>query len=182
MAVESYNFQEFLPYLVGFFPVTSENGGNDTELWLSDGRKICVTKKTKSVLNDLAKFFAKDISLVKRQAGYVLGYKRELPLLLTADLVLIPVKVRQATFKDQGTLGYCIFQGVETVQPLKEGGFKSALIFKNKQVVYTLNTVYKVRQKLSEARELLSYESRRLKMLQNRELQMCADAVHEYLG
>jgi hypothetical protein len=179
LTVETYNIQEYLPHLLGFFPVTTEQGGNDTELWLRDGRKICVPKKTKTVLKDLAQVFAKDLSLVKRQAGQVLGYKRELPLLLTLDLVLIPVKVREASFKDQGTVGYCFYRGVETVQPLKEGRFKSALIFKNEQVLFTLNTVQKLRQKLSEARELLNYESRRLEWLQFKAISQCAEITLE---
>lgn len=178
--MEPYNLQEYLPNLLGFFPVTTENGGNDTELWLSDGSKICVPRKTKTVLSDLAKVFAKDICLVKRQAGQVLGYKRDLPLLLTADLVLVPLKVREAEFKDQGTVGYCIYQGVDTVQPLKEGTYRSALVFKNSEVLFTLNTVSKVRQKLSEARELLSYENRRLSLLKNRSLELCAETVSKY--
>lgn len=178
--MEPYNIQAYLPRLLGFFPITTENGGNDTELWLSDGRKICVSRKTKTVLSDLAKVFAKDICLVKRQAGQVLGYKRDLPLLLTMDLVVIPVKVREARFKDQGTIGYCLYQGVDMVQPIKEGVFKSALVFKNGQSLFTLNTVYKVRQKLSEARDLLNYESRRLRLLQNREIGMCAEAAPKY--
>ena len=128
--METYNIQEYLPHLLGFFPVTTEQGGNDTELWLRDGRKICVPKKTKTVLKDLAQVFAKDISLVKRQAGQVLGYKRDLPLLLTPELILIPVKVREASFKDQGTVGYCFYRGVETVQPLKKADLSRLLSLK----------------------------------------------------
>ena len=174
MAVEPSNLQKYLPHLLGFFPVTGENGGNDTELWLSGGTKINVPKRTKTVLGDLARVFAKDLCLVKRQASYILGYKRDLPLLLSMDLVLIPVKIREARFKDEGTVGYCLYQGVETVQPLKDGAYRSALIFKNTQVLFTLNTVYKVRQKLSEARDLLGQEKRRQELLQNRELGICA--------
>ena len=175
--METYNIQEYLPHLLGF-PCNHRTGGNDTELWLRTAEKY-VYLKTKTVLKDLAQVFAKDLSLVKRQAGQVLGYKRELPLLLTLDLVLIPVKVREASFKDQGTVGYCFYRGVETVQPLKEGRFKSALIFKNEQVLFTLNTVQKLRQKLSEARELLNYESRRLEWLQFKAISQCAEITLE---
>ena len=163
--METQSLQQLLPKLMGFFPVTTEYGGNDTELWLSDGAKVWVPKKTKTVLKELAKVFAKDIVLVKGQARHILGYKRELPLLISLNLILVPVKVREARYKDQGTLGYCIYRSVETVQPLKEGGYNSALVFKNSQKVFTLNTVQKLRQKLNEAGELFKYERQRQQWL-----------------
>jgi hypothetical protein len=162
--MEVLKLQELLPRLNGFFPVTGEDGGNYTQLWLNGGEKMELYKKTKTVLTELAKFFAKDVTLIKKQAAGVLGYSKDLPLLLTPQLVLIPVKVREASFKDEGTLGYAIFQNIETVQPVKEGIYKASLAFYDGSSLFTLNTVHKLRQKLNEAVDLIKAENRRVNL------------------
>lgn len=163
--VELKEMQKILPQLNGFFPITGEDGGNYTEFWLKGGQRCQSRSKTQTVLAQVARLYAKDLGLVKRQAAALLGYKKDLPLLITPQLVLIPVKVRTAKYKDEGTLGYAFFHSVQGVQPSKVGSYKACLIFCDGTNLFSLNTVARLRQKLNEAVDLIKEEEQRLSLL-----------------
>ncbi|MDS1029670.1 hypothetical protein RDV78_04010 [Bacillota bacterium LX-D] len=147
---------EFLPRLNGFIPITGEDGGNYTEIWLKGPEKIQISKKSKTVLAHLVRLYAKDLVLVRQQSKRILGYSKDLPLLITHHLVLIPVKVREATYKDEGTLGYVVLQSVDKVRPLERG--KAKLSFQDGSELLVLNRVQKIRQKMNEALDLIRVE------------------------
>lgn len=160
--VEGAEMQKLLPRLNGFIPITGEDGGNYTEFWLHGGERYQSKHKTKTVLAQVARLYAKDIGLVKRQAAAVLGYKKDLPLLITPQLVLIPVKVRKARYKDEGTLAYAFFHSVQGVQPSPVSSYRACLLFSDGTSLLSLNTVARLRQKLNEALELIKVEEQRL--------------------
>lgn len=178
--MQEVKMQEVLADLNGFFPVTGEDGGNYTQLFLKGGRKLTSPRRTKTLLAELAKVYAKDIVLVKRQAGGILGYSKDLPLLIIPQLVLIPVKVREAGFKDEGTFGYAVLNRIDAVQPAKTGGFKSCVVFNDGSRVPSLNTVQKLRQKLNEALDLIKAEQARVSLVARIEARSVCERVMSY--
>ncbi|MEW5922295.1 MAG: hypothetical protein AB1796_15410 [Bacillota bacterium] len=67
----------------------------------------------------LARFYSLDLAAVRRHSGRLLGLRHHIPLPLANGLVLLPVKVRQATALEEGTAGYVNLLQVKDVAPLK---------------------------------------------------------------
>jgi len=93
-------------------PIYEPLGGNSTEVWFVGGEKVVLPYKTKTVLRNLAKVFAVDISQLKRKYGSLVGRKASCPLAIHPDLILIPIKVREPLAKDEGATGYLVHNKV----------------------------------------------------------------------
>src|SRR5690554_434677 len=106
------NFEQNWQKINCLIPVYDEFGGNSTEVWFEGGEKILIPHKTKTVLKNLAKIFAVDISQLKRKYGVLIGKKISTPLAFHPDLILIPIKFRKPYSKDEGATGYIVHQKV----------------------------------------------------------------------
>ncbi|KJS22371.1 MAG: hypothetical protein VR72_06150 [Clostridiaceae bacterium BRH_c20a] len=89
-------------------PIYDANGGNSTEVCLNGGKKSVIHNKTNIVLKNLAKFFALDLSQLKRKYGKLVGRKTSAPLPFHPELILIPFKYREPFSKDEGSRGYVV--------------------------------------------------------------------------
>ncbi|KJS23388.1 MAG: hypothetical protein VR72_00750 [Clostridiaceae bacterium BRH_c20a] len=101
-------------------PIYDENGGNSTEAWLVGGKKIIIANKTNTVLKNLAKFFALDLSQLKRKYGKLVGRKTSTPLPFHPELILVPFKYREPFSKDEGSRGYVVKKQVSGCTPMEK--------------------------------------------------------------
>lgn len=106
------NFEQAWKDINCLVPIYDDFGGNSTEIWLEGGDKLVITHKTKTVLKNLAKVFAVDITQLKRKYGVLIGKKTSAPLAFHPELILIPIKCREPLAKDEGATGYIVHNKV----------------------------------------------------------------------
>lgn len=111
------NFELEWPNIYCLIPIYDHLGGNSTELWLSGGKRILIPYKTKTVVRNLAKVFAVDVSQLKRNYGVFVGRKVSIPLALHPELILIPLKIREPFAKDEGAIGYVVLNKIVGSSP-----------------------------------------------------------------
>ncbi|NLC38596.1 MAG: hypothetical protein GX779_04900 [Clostridia bacterium] len=142
------------PRLQGFYPSMGEDGGNYTEVILENGQRLTDPRKTGTVLRALARVFALDINLVQKRARQVLKYCREVPLAFFPDLVLVPVKTRDAPFKDAGTLGYVVSSRISHWERASKP-YGTRIFFADGTFLDTMTIPPTVRRRLAEAQMIL---------------------------
>ena len=118
--------------IMAMVPIYGDDGGNYTEVWFTNGSKMIVRNRTTTVVNQLAKVFAVDISQLKVNMGKKLGQKRGAPLPLTDGLWLIPISYRIPLGENHGATGYVVFQKLVAVG-------NGEVTFKNGEVLTCLS-------------------------------------------
>jgi hypothetical protein len=92
-----------------------------------DRSAVITRKKTHSdprgvswLLGRMAAFYKLDLALLRRRCAELLNRKHHISLPLNENLVLVPLKVRQATEPGETTMGYVNMLQVKRVLPLKD--------------------------------------------------------------
>lgn len=111
--------------------------GNVTKVISRDGSKFIDKRTLKTVLKNIARFYSVDLRATRKQYGKFVNKRHSIPLPLAADLILIPVKVREKPLgKNDGTLGYVNF--FEIVQVEDKVNSSSSIILKSGDNIITL--------------------------------------------
>ncbi len=106
--------------LAAFLPVYED--GNVTRVFTGNGDQILVRRTCKTVLRNLARFYGVDLSAVREYYGSSINKKQGVPIPMTANLLLIPVKVRKNPLgENDGTLGYVNFREIKQVANGEDG-------------------------------------------------------------
>lgn len=106
--------------LAAFIPVYED--GNVTRIFTCDGQQILVRRTCRTVLKNLARFYGVDLVAVRERYGRSINKKQGVPIPMTTNLLLIPVKVRKNPLgENDGTLGYVNFREIKEVTD-GEGG------------------------------------------------------------
>lgn len=120
--------------VMAIVPVYGENGGNFSEVWLDDGRHLIAPYRVETVVEQLARIFAVDTARLRLNCKKMCGRVRLMPLPLDRDLWLTPLYMREEVRgKEDGKLGYVVFQKLAACQPMAENRKKSEIIFKNQE-------------------------------------------------
>jgi len=139
-------------------PIYEQQGGNSTEVWLAGGEKIVIPYKTKTVLKNLAKVFAVDISQLKRKYGVLVGKKVAAPLAFHPELILLPIKIREPFAKDEGANGYIVHNKVKGCTP--GGKIKTQITFYDDTALDCLQGVTSVNLSIAHG-EIIGRECRK---------------------
>ncbi|MDW7673438.1 MAG: hypothetical protein SCK28_02760 [Bacillota bacterium] len=99
-------------------PIYDEHGGNSTVIGLMGAEPVLVRRKIKTVLKNLAKAFAVDLSAAKQKYGDLVGRYASAPIPLCAALILMPVKMRKPLVKDDGAWGYVVLEKIDSWQAI----------------------------------------------------------------
>lgn len=161
MNKEKIIWEEIWPQLLGFYPFMGEDGGNYTAVLISEDSELIDKRKTGTVLNHLARTFALDLRLVKAKGRQVLRSRREVPLVLLPELVLLPVRKRKAPMKDAGSLGYVILAHVADWDEAPEKPWRTRIFFHDETSLDVLTTVKTFQNKIAEAELVLGEYNRR---------------------
>ncbi|MFZ5942905.1 MAG: hypothetical protein ACOYVD_02260 [Bacillota bacterium] len=138
----SFNYEEEWRNINCLVPVYDQQGGNFTEIWLNGGEKVIIPNKTNTVLKNLAKVFAVDLSQLKKKYGVLVGRKASSPLPLHPDLILIPLKVREPYAKDEGARAYIIRNKLKKAYANEVSG--CSLLFTDGSILSCLQNVTSV--------------------------------------
>ncbi|NLL17982.1 MAG: hypothetical protein GX262_03030 [Clostridia bacterium] len=155
------DWEELWPRLLGLYPFIAEDGGNYTAVLLTEGEELVDSRKTKTVLAHLARNFALDLTLVKARGQKVLCCRREVPLVLLPELVLLPVKRREAPMKDAGSLGYVVLSQIAGWEEAKDPPYRTRIAFHHGGFMEVLTTPGTFRKKVAEAELVLGDYHRR---------------------
>jgi len=126
-------FRDHWSELNAIYPVYQN--GNNTELLLTGGRTSLIEKRIKTVKKCCCRAFGVDPEARARQYRAIAGKKNAVPLVLRANLVLVPVKTRVPVGDDDGAWGYVVLAKVAGLSP---AGKVSEVVFKDNSRLQTL--------------------------------------------
>lgn len=114
--------------LAAFLPIYDD--GNVTQVLTSCGKEFVVRKTCKTVLKNLARFYNVDLVAVREYYGKAVNKKQGVPIPLTTNLLLIPVKARKNPLgENDGTFGYVNFREIKQVADGTDG--KCHIVFQS---------------------------------------------------
>lgn len=119
-------------------PLYMEDGTNGTLVNLGKGNCYQDKRKVKTILKQVAKQFAVDLSAAKANYGRAVGRKDSTPIPMTGSLVLLPVKMRLPVSKDDGSWGYVVLEQIAYYTKVDLLEYKSKVTFKDGSEVFTL--------------------------------------------
>ncbi|NLZ27441.1 MAG: hypothetical protein GX887_00570 [Firmicutes bacterium] len=109
-------------------PYYDEEGGNATRVYTIDGSTFADRRTTRWVIRRMARAFAVDLEALRQDYGQYLGISQGVPLPISEDLVMVPLKLRQVIGRNDGAGGYVNICAVQKVEKYPgEGIFKSRI-------------------------------------------------------
>lgn len=93
-----------------------KQGGNSTRIYYSSGDVIYDSRKTKTVLNNIAHYFGSDLTVLRSNYGKKFNCNLYCPYPFSKKHVYVPIKVRSPFAKKDGATGYfklSAFKGLE---------------------------------------------------------------------
>ena len=97
-----------------------EQGGNSTRIYYSSGDVTTDSRKTGTVLQNIARYFGNNHKVLQRDYGKLLNCKLKCPYAFSKNHIYVPVKVRSPLVKKDGATGYfnlAAFEGLEIIPP-----------------------------------------------------------------
>ena len=102
--------------ICAMLPVYLEDGTNGTVITYLDGTEDAVPNRLCWVLDDLLQYLRSSRAVLAAQSRSVLGKKaRRVPLMLSREFCLVPVKGREAIGAYDGMVGYILLQHVQNM-------------------------------------------------------------------
>lgn len=95
------------------------------------------------LLNVIATYYSLDIIKLRRRCGALLNLKHHISIPINENLILLPVKVRQADYPGETTIGYVSMLQVEAILPPaadEDAIYPSQIRFKSGLEIGVLNT------------------------------------------
>lgn len=108
------------------------------------------------LVEKLATYYSININELRRLYGDILSIKKHVTLPINDDLILVPVKTRAAIAQGESTIGYFSLLQVDDVEAYQadDEPYLSSINFKNGSVLYTLNTVETLRDKIRQGEQV----------------------------
>lgn len=137
------------------------DGGNACRIYTQQN-EYEDTRSLRWLLSRTASYYGVDVNLIRRQYGKFLNRRLLNPFPLIPDLVLLPVKMREAIIKEDTTIGYINGLQVSRVEPLAQTPYRSAIHFKSGLYLPCINTVETLRGRLLQGEAVHQEHLRRL--------------------
>lgn len=107
-------------------PVYDEDGGNYTQVWMDDGRKILERYRAKTLLKHIAAYMGVDIK--QKSAAWVGDDRRKsIPLVFGPRMTFVPIRVRKPRYRDEGSTGYVVREKVITWDEIDDNEYHTRL-------------------------------------------------------
>jgi hypothetical protein len=140
---------------------TYDDGGNAARIY-THHHAYEDTRSLRWLLSRTASYYGADVKLIRQQYGKFLNRRLLNPFPLSPDLVLLPLKMREAIIKEDSTIGYINGLQILKVEPLAQAPYRSALLFKTGLFLSCLNTVETIRGRLLQGEAVHQEYLRRL--------------------
>ncbi|NLX90037.1 MAG: hypothetical protein GXZ07_00330 [Firmicutes bacterium] len=103
------------------------------------------------LVNRLAHYFSLDLAVLRKRSASLLNQKHHLSIPLSPDLILLPVKVRQAALQGETTIAYISLTEIENLQEIKDNPpYKSAILLHGGRVIKSLHGVSSLRERIRQ--------------------------------
>jgi hypothetical protein len=107
------------------------------------------------LLRKIAAYYKLDLMALRRYYREYLELNHHISLPVTENLVLLPLKVRQAAAPGEVTIGFVSMQEIDAVLPPEEGTpYLSGIRFKNGALIGICNNAGTVKQRINEGKEV----------------------------
>jgi len=91
------------------------NIGNSTKLILNNGQTIIIHKSISSVLKEIAEFYALDLKILRKKQQIYTHSKYYVPLPLSKNLLLIPIKTKVPLVPKDPSLSYINYYSIKEI-------------------------------------------------------------------
>lgn len=137
------------------------------------------------LVRTVATYYQMDINLMRKRYGKMLNLRNNFSLAFTQYLVLMPVKLREATEPGENTIGYVSVSEIKTitdppVMTEEATPWRSAIIFKNGRRLLTLNIVTTLWKRMRQSKEVLA-DYQKLNGNNTDKRSMCREALLDQL-
>lgn len=138
--------------IIYFIPSYEKNTGSVTKVMAESGEETTANIKCKSYFNRICREHAVDSFASKSKYGKLTGSVNCVPIPLTSDILLIPIKVRKPIAKSDGAMGYVNFHQIKDCIEAKTGEVQ--VKFKNDKSLRVISS-YKTLQKNIRAASII---------------------------
>ncbi len=121
--------------------------GNATEIMYLDNGSLLVPRTVKTVLRNTAREFAIDLKAAREKYRKLLNCGRSAPIPLNAQVLLIPLKMRQVVSKNDSSRGYINCFAIKDVK--EEGSSTCHVILRDGRTVKCLHSIKNIKQHIS---------------------------------
>lgn len=135
--------------IIYFIPSYEKNIGSVTRVMLENGEETIANIKCKSYFNRICREYTIDSFASKSKYGKLIGGINSIPIPLSGDMLLIPVKVRKPMVKSDGAMGYVNFHQIKDCTEAKTG--EAQLTFKNSTKLRIISSYKTLQKRLREA-------------------------------
>lgn len=144
--------------IYALLPAYLSGGTNGSFLYYADGTVEQENTRLCWVLDKLLGYHYSSKSLLQQQSRFLLEQlgqpsQRRLPLLLTPDFCLVPVKARPPQSRNHGADGYVVHSAVLSVAE-NDNGAGCVILLKNGQQLFVLDSLRTLRKNLRLAEQL----------------------------
>ncbi len=94
-------------------PLYEQDGGNATRIYTATGQIHEDRRTMRWVLRKIARIYSVDLERLRHNVGANLAVSQGVPLPLAPELVLAPLKLRQAIGANDGSIGYVNISAIE---------------------------------------------------------------------
>ncbi len=141
---QKLSFDEVLR-IAAFIPSYREGVGQGLLLFFRDGSTAWVEQGIKPFTRQLARFFAINLQEARRKFGVITGQVNLTPLVLSAFLIFLPIKVLSPRVSGDPAYGYFLLRSIINVRPEPK---PSTLELEGGHSVTTIQSLRTVRSRL----------------------------------
>ncbi|MDY6826539.1 MAG: hypothetical protein SVV67_05100 [Bacillota bacterium] len=128
-------------FVVSLVPIDTPNpeGGKTTRICYSDGKSVEVSRRVKTLLNNTANYFGINLARQRKRYGEYLQRRQGVPLPLSGNMVLVPLKMLNSSIYNDEVTGYvnacAVLRVVEASPEEKARGIRCTLQLKGGHLV-----------------------------------------------
>ncbi|PKM83702.1 MAG: hypothetical protein CVU88_01610 [Firmicutes bacterium HGW-Firmicutes-13] len=137
--------------MAALLPIYREGRGNLTKIIKSDGSEVLLNKNIKGVIKRLARLYLVDLSSIVGEYGKILGRTNLIPIPLTQNLILVPLKTIAPLLPGDSAYGYFSFTAIKEIKGCQDKENKSKVILRNGIKVGIISTQETVLKQLKNA-------------------------------
>ncbi|HSW35618.1 MAG TPA: hypothetical protein VLH18_03350 [Candidatus Limnocylindrales bacterium] len=100
------DFETIVTSIVALEPCYGTQGGNATRIYTRQGEILEDKRRLLTILKKTVRYYSLDLTSLRQNYATYLGCNQNAPLPLSAQLVLVPLKMRQPLVENDGADGY----------------------------------------------------------------------------
>jgi hypothetical protein len=112
------NIEQIAQQVTAIEPCYGEEGGNATRIYTANGQVHTVPNRLHTVLKNIAAFYSCNLTDLRKKYSNLLQATQSLPLPLSFNLVLIPLKTRTPKFEQDGATAFVSLCAIKAVTPV----------------------------------------------------------------